>query len=163
MARTEARIKTSIWRDQEFLALEAMPKLVYFTIVSQSKLNLCGVIGYTPGGWAREIGISRSAVHKHVLTLQETNFVMLCEATEELWVRTLSKNDGVLDKPYMIIAMAKDFATISSDAIRGRFLDSLGSRFVALLPERFDNAFDGPNAKRLPEQFAESFAEWFGK
>ena len=168
MARTEARIKTSIWRDESWLALEAMPKLVYITILSQPKLSVCGVIGYTPGAWARLIGIDREDVHKHVLTLQETNFVVLSEATEELWVRTLAKNDGILDKPYMAISMSKEFSAIQSDTIRERFLDALGPRFVASLPDRFPKAFGNectdPNGpKSLAKPFLDSFAQWFAK
>ena len=61
-----------------------MPKLVYITILSQPKLSVCGVIGYTPGAWARLLGVERQEIHKCVLTLQETNFVVLSEPTEEL-------------------------------------------------------------------------------
>ncbi len=168
MARTEARIKTKIWRDESFLALEAMPKLVYITILSQPKLSVTGVIGYTPGAWARLIGIERDEVHKHVLTLAETDFVVLSEATEELWVRTLTKNDGILEKPYMVISMSKEFSAIQSDIIRERFLDSLGPRFVASLPGKFPKAFGNecadPNGpKTLAEPFLDSFAKWFAK
>lgn len=166
MARTEARIKTEIWRDEQFLALEPMPKLVYFTIISQPKLNNCGVIGYTPGAWANHIGITKSAVHKAVQVLADpvmNEFVVLSEGTEELWVRTLAKHDQVIDKPYMICSMSKEFGTIQSDTIRDRFLDSLGTRFVALLPERFPRVFGTESPKGNPKELAEPFLKAFGE
>ncbi len=59
-------------------------------------------------------------------TLQETNFVVLSEPTEELVGPTLTKNDGILDKPYMVISMSKKFSTIQSDIIRERFSNRWG-------------------------------------
>lgn len=163
MPRSEARIKTRIWDDDLFAAQEAMSKLVYFTVLSQSKLNLCGVISYTPTAWAEKIGVTKNVVHKGVLSLQSADFVLLDLSTEELWVRTLTKNDGILDKPYMVVAMSKEFRTIDSRTIRGRFLDGLGAGFVKDLPERFPKAFDSPTSKGLDDSFLVSFHDWFGR
>ncbi len=101
-------------------------------------------------------------------TLQETDFVVLSEATEELWVRTLTKNDGILDKPYMVISMSNEFSAIQSDAIRERFLESLGSRFLESLPVRFPKVFgtrrpDEKGPKTLATPFLDSFHKRFPK
>lgn len=160
--RTEARIKTKIWDDEQFAAQEALAKLTYFTILSQSKLNLCGVISYTPKAWSVDIGISKAAVHKASLSLQADDFIDLDLNTEELWVRTLTKSDGVLKKPYMVMAMTKDFVEIKSRCLRGRFLDSLGAGFIASLPDLFPDATKKDNW-HLSEGFVGAFHDWFGR
>lgn len=160
--RTEARIKCKIWEDEVFAAQEAMAKLVYFTILSQSKLNLCGVISYTPGAWGVDIGIPKTAVHKGALALQSADFIDLDQSTEELWVRTLTKNDNVLAKPFMVVSMTKDFSTIKSRMLRGRFLDSLGPKFISSLPEKFPLAVDKATFV-LHDTFVSAFHDWYGR
>ena len=85
--------------------------------------------------------VSRPAVMKGVRQLQERDFVYVEQSTDELWVRTLAKNDGVLDKPYMVVAMSKDFGTIQSPIISARFLESLGGNFLRQLPVQFPKVF----------------------
>lgn len=161
MPRKEGRFKTSIWMDEEFIDLSATEKLVYMTIVTQPKLNLCGVISYTPAAWADKLKLTKSAVHKAVLALEATWFVQLDPKTEELWVRTLTKNDGILGKPYMIVAMSKDFSTIHSPLIRDKFLEGLGQRFILDLLVRFPNAFGLESQQELDAPFVDAFHRRF--
>lgn len=161
MARTEGRIKTSIWNDDEFGAQGPMAKLVYFFVVTQSKLNLCGVISYTPTAWGNRLGLPKEEIDDAVLHLEKERFVYLDMTTEELWIRTLAKNDQVLDKPYMVVAMSKDFCTIQSKHIQERFLDELGPRFVRDLGVRFAKVFGLESSQRLAEPFVDMFNERF--
>jgi hypothetical protein len=160
MARTEARIKTSIWIDDVFLALEPDAKLVYMMLLSQPKLNNCGVMSYTPGSWANLTLLSREDLNLALKSLQGGNFMEVDECTDEVWIRTLAKNDGVLGKPYMVIAMSKDFGTIQSRVIREHFLDSLGPSFIRHATEAHPAAFEkGTFAPAFLEAFNERFAQ----
>lgn len=163
MPRTEARIQTSIWRDEEWRPMAPTAKLTYLSILSQPTLNLCGVIDFTPKNWASSIGISKGALTSSLVALAKARFTVVDEDTEELWVRTLIKNDGVLTKPYVIAAMTKDYLTIRSNCIRGSLLDSLGEGFLDGLPERFPKAFGAGIAKHIPEGFVKEFRGRFGK
>ena len=160
MARTEARIKTSIWIDDVFLAMEPLSKFLYMALLSQPKLNHCGVMSYTPTSWANLTGLSREDVVLAAKRLQDGNFLEVDESTEELWIRTLTKNDGVLKAPYMMVAATKDFGTIQSRRIRDRFLDELGPSFVRDAANKFKTAFE---TKPFAEPFMDAFNERFNQ
>ncbi len=77
-----------------------------------------------------------------------------------MWIRTLTKNDGVLGKPYMMIAMSKDFGTIQSRVIREHFLDSLGPSFIRHAVAAHPAAFEkGTFASAFLDAFDERFAQ----
>lgn len=142
MARTEARIKTSIWSNEDFLALDPLGQWVYLMILSQPTLNLCGVAPYTPRRWAnRAKGVTVEDVEKQVAHLAQNRFVVVDEDSEEVWVRTFTKHDGVLSTPYLIVAMTRDFEAISSPIIRHEFVTGLGAGLLADLPTRFPEAW----------------------
>ena len=52
MARTEARIFTSIWRDEHFLALPRSAQGLYMFLLSQDDLTYCGVMPLRERRWA---------------------------------------------------------------------------------------------------------------
>jgi hypothetical protein len=162
LARTEARVKTSIWTDSpDFVALPPDAKLVWFSVLSQPKLNLCGVISYTPGSWSQKTGLSLPAVKRAVRKLGEEDFTHLDECTDEFWFRTLTKHDQVLEKPYMVLAMSKDFTTIQSSVIRERFLEGLGPRFIRDLPLAFPKAYSDQYMERFSKPFVDAFHQRF--
>ena len=160
MARTEARIKTSIWIDDVFLSLEPNAKLAYMMLLSQPKLNNCGVMSYTPGSWANLTLLHQEDLILALKSLEAGNFMELDECTDEVWIRTLAKNDGVLNKPYMMIAMSKDFGAIQSRVIREHFLDSLGPSFIRQAVDAHPAAFEkGTFARAFLDAFNERFAQ----
>ena len=161
MARTEARVKTSIWRDEDFLSLSPTAKLVYLSLISQPTLTLCGVVAYTPRALANSLGTGYSRVTAAVEELGRQKFVQVDGHTEEVWVRTFIKNDGVLTKPYMAIAMTKDVLCVRSKRIRTGIIDSLGPSFIDDLAERFPKVFRGEDPKRFPKPFVDMFTERF--
>ncbi len=84
MARTEARIKTSIWIDDVFLALEPNAKLAYMMLLSQPKLNNYGVVSYTPGSWGNLTLLSREELVLALKSLEGSNFIEMDVCTEEV-------------------------------------------------------------------------------
>lgn len=162
MPRTEARFTTSIWTDSpDVVGLTPDGKLVWFTVLTQPTLNLCGVISYTPAAWAKKTGLSKPAVVRGVREIHNTNIFHLDTDTEELWVRTLARHDKTLEKPYMVLRMAKDFITIQSPVIRGRFLDFLGEGFIHDSEVKFAKAFDKPGVQGFTKPFVDAFHERF--
>lgn len=164
MARSEARIKTAIWNDPDFVALDPMTQWVYVVALSQPTVSFCGVTPYTPRKWSNLAGgVTVAVVRKAIKTLSNHDYVIVDEDTEELWIRTFIKHDGVLAKPNIVIAMTKDFAAIQSPTIAVRFLDALGERFLGrfdpVLRKRFGEPFVKSYAKRYPQPFPEGLPE----
>jgi hypothetical protein len=159
MPRTEARIKTSIWTDEDWLKLSSSAKYLYLAILSQATLNLCGCIAQTKSSWSFATKMTLKMVNKSLLELKREKFIIVDERTEELLVRSFIKNDGVLTKPNVIVAMAKDYLTIRSKAIRQAVIDEIPDGFIASLPERFPKPFAEGFLERLPEGFLEGLGE----
>ena len=159
MARTEARIKSSIWSDDDFNSLSSNAKLLYFVIISQPTVNFCGVISQTPKRFSSDSGLSVQKVNATLKELSEGRFIFI-DDTEEILIRSFIKHDGVLAQPNIIRAMAKDWVSIRSKAIKAQILDFLGCDFlnwlVANHPKTFKAIGEG-----LPEGFVEGFRKHF--
>ena len=116
MARTEARIKTSIWNsDPEFISLPSSAQRLYLLLCSQSTINLCGVIALTPGRWARmAIDTSTESIEADLAVLEAERFVIVDRETEEVLVRTMMKHDHVLEIPKVRGAAIAQLETVIS-------------------------------------------------
>lgn len=126
MPRSSARIHSSIWKDADFLALSAGAQRMYVLALSQPNLSLCGVVSYTAKRWARlSSGGSVRAVVKALMELEEARFVVIDADTEELWIRSFVKHDGILKSPNATAGMKRDFHHIHSQEIREGFLEGL--------------------------------------
>jgi hypothetical protein len=161
MARTEARIFTRIWKDPEFRSLSLEAQWLWFCVLSQADLSYCGVLPFSPGRWADLGNTTPSKVRAAVRETVGQHFIVVDEKTEEVWVRTLIQNDGVLDQPNLIRAMARDFGAILSPTIREGILEGLGEGFAEGITVRFPNAFANPNKEGLPKPFLDAFCQRF--
>jgi hypothetical protein len=123
MARTHARILCSIWRDEKFVALPAELQRFYFLLLSQSDLSLCGVLPYRPKRWSRLTpDDTLRTVEEAVDGLERTGYVVVDRDTDELWIRTFIKWDGILQShKHMHKAMWTAFDLVESAAIRKAF------------------------------------------
>jgi hypothetical protein len=161
MARTEARIFTSIWSDDEFFALNSDAKLSYLMLLSQPKLSRCGVLDVTLRSWSELLGVPKSSMIRAVSSLIAARFVVVDNDTEELWIRTLAKNDGGLGQPNMVVSMTFDFEGIRSRVIRRQFIESLGAGFLEGLEQHFQKAWAQDLPQRLRQGFVKGFQEVF--
>lgn len=164
--RSEARIKTAIWRDTDFTQLDITEQWAYFVILSQPTLNLCGVVSYNAGRWSALAADAtpqrlRKAIAILAKTTPERPKIVVDETTEEVWVRTFVRHDGVLTKPNVIVSMTRDFAAIQSTTIREQFLEGLGEGFRKGLAEGFPELFRKGFWKRLAQPFREAFEQRF--
>ncbi len=139
MARTEARLRCSIWTDEDFTALKGSTQRLYALLLSQADLSYCGVLPYTPKRWAKlSSDGSERQVRKDIEALVEARFVVVDEDTEELLVRSLVKGDGILKSTNLTTAMWKAFRGVLSEPIRKVFLDELPEPFAKGFAEGFD-------------------------
>lgn len=138
MARTHARILTSIWGKDDWRRLSPDEQWAYFLVLSQPGLSMCGVLSYTPKRWAQlTAGSTVAKIRKAIAGLVEARFLLVDEETEELLVRTFAKNDGVLQSPNLVKAMWKAYGDVVSERLRAAFLEGLPEPFREGLPERF--------------------------
>lgn len=127
MARSRATIHCSIWDPNGHFRLQSgRAQRLYLLILTQGDLSLCGVCALTIDRWARLANdTSPSQVRKALQELVEDDYVLVDKETQEVWVRTFTKHDGVLRQPNVIVSMSRDFEAIQSVTIREAFLHGL--------------------------------------
>ena len=75
MPRTEARIFTSIWRDEDFVALPRSAQGLYMFLLSQDDLAYCGVLPLRERRWAaKAAGMTIADVERDLKTLEGTAY-----------------------------------------------------------------------------------------
>lgn len=133
MPRTEARIFTSIWKDQDFLALDPGAQRLYLFLLSQEELTYCGVMPLRIPRWARKAaGLTIADVERQLKTLEGTAypspdpasealhapFVVTDEETGELFARALLRRDGAWKQPNLLKQARESAEQIESPRIR---------------------------------------------
>lgn len=126
MARSHARIGTSIWTEPTFRALPRDPQRAYILATSQGDLSRCGVIPFRIRRLAKfAADDSPTKLRAAYRRLEKTRHVVIDEDAEELLVRTYVRHDGLLAQPQVVAAMVGDVALIDSPVIRLAFLQEL--------------------------------------
>lgn len=127
MARTRATIYTDIWNpESEFRTRSARAQRLFFLILSQGDMSLCGIVPLTVDRWSVLANDTTPVmIRKALRELMEHEYVLVDETTQEVWVRTFTKHDGVLRQPNVIVSMSRDFDAIQSPRIRQAFIDGL--------------------------------------
>lgn len=119
MARKYAQIQVSIWSDEDFKALDPLYQHMYFVLLSQPRMNLCGVIDFIPSRIAQaSYDLTRAQVEERVAHLDKKRYVVVDEDTSELLIRTFIRNDGLLKMPNVATGMASDYGEVMSQKLR---------------------------------------------
>ena len=128
MARNEARIFTSIWKDDDFRALSRNAQGMYFFLLSQEDLTYCGVMALRERRWAsKAAGLTLADVEQDLKALETAGraFIVTDEATGELMVRSLMRRDGVWKQPNLLKLARESAEQIESAKIRAGLLAEL--------------------------------------
>jgi hypothetical protein len=140
MARTESRTRVSIWSNEEFRDLTRDAQRVYWLLYSQPNINLCGVLAYTPGRWARYAADDGAeGIRTAVNELATHRFVLVDQDTEEIFVRSFMRNDGVWRSPKTRGAARGQVSTVMSKSLR----DAIECEMARLEDEDPDTRPDG--------------------
>jgi len=139
--RSEARIFASIWDDPQFCALNPGAQRLYLFLLSQRDLSYCGVISLRPRRWARKAqGLTVDEIEKDLQALAEPfgegfqegsgdgggrAFLVVDEDTEEVFVRTLIRRDGIWKQPNLLKAAMEAATLIESPRILAEMLAEL--------------------------------------
>lgn len=143
MARSYAKVKGSIWRDQDWCQLPTEEQRLYLLLVSQPDITNCGVIPYLPTRWARLASDTTvDDVERIAGSLQARRFIVVDDDTCEVLVRTFVKHDQVLEQPKIKAAAARQYDGIQSARIR------------TALAEEYPDVFRlAPGEERHPEPY----------
>lgn len=134
MARSYAPLLTSTWADADFRALSGDAQRIYLLALSQPNMTYAGVVPYTSRRWARMASDTKPAdIDEAVEELILRRFVVLDDETEELFVRSFVKHNGVLQQPQLRKAMVRAFGEILSPSIRAAFRAELPESARTLL------------------------------
>lgn len=177
MPRTEARIFTSIWRDEDFLVLPGMAQRLYMFLLSQDDLAYCGVLPLRVLRWAKKsAGLSADEIERDLKWLEgtaypsanpdaacgRTPFVITDRETGEVFIRSLIRRDGIWKQPNLMKQARETAEQVESPVIRGALLAELrrlpleesGSALVRRVVEEFiqDLEKDGPYPPENPSE-----------
>lgn len=125
MARTEARILTSIWEDAGFLALPPPARLLFLFLISQPDIDYSGVLPLRERRWAGTNGITVDQLRAQLDVLAEHRFVVVDEDAEELLVRSFVRNDGVYRQPNLLRSASRSLGSVRSVQIRSALAEEI--------------------------------------
>lgn len=120
MARDYGRIRITVWQDGDFAKLTTTAQWLYFYLVTQSKIDMAGVLPWRPRMAARAAnGLGIPEVEESLDLLEQAQYVFLDEDTDEILVRSFVRNDEILKSPNMAKALIKAWRGIDSSILRG--------------------------------------------
>lgn len=126
MARSEARIFTTIWQDAQFLALSEGAQRLYLFLLSQPDLSHCGLIALRERRWARSAaGLTPDRVTSALKELDAARFVVIDEDTEEVLIRSLIRRDQIWKQPNIMKSAREAAQLIESSHLRVCLLEEL--------------------------------------
>jgi hypothetical protein len=117
MARSHARLQFDIWRGG-LGGLGPNEKLLYCVLLTEPTLNHCGIGAMRVSRWAKDASLTMEETEKALRHLSDGAYVYVDEDTEEVFVRTLIRNDGVADQPYVLKGALREALLASSPRIR---------------------------------------------
>jgi len=126
MARSHARVKTSIWHDDEFRDMSMPAQHLYFALLTDPGLSYAGIADWRPKRLAGRAGAWTSqAVEVAGCELLDSRFVIICEDTEEALVRSFLRHDGALQNAKLSVSAANAIGAIASNELRGIVINEL--------------------------------------
>lgn len=132
MARSQANLHLTIF--EGLAGLSPSAKLVYVALLVEPTVNQAGVGATRPSRWAKQTGLSLTQVSKALRELDDSRHAFVDDDTEELFVRTLMRNDGVASQPNVLWAACRAARLTRSPRLRAE----LAKEFRQLPPKPED-------------------------
>lgn len=178
MARDRANIRTDMIGDDHYRELTRDEQWLYKLLLIHPTLTYAGVAEWRPGRIAATAaGTTADDIRRIGAGLQAKYFVYVDDETEEVFIRSFVKHDGLLKQYRLPISMANDYAGIASQPIREFFVYELQKfrqeepdlkcwemdRVKGLLERASRNMKEMSYSDALPITFADGYAEPYGK
>lgn len=136
MARSQARIHTSVWRNPDFTALPRSTQGLYWMLLSQPDVSLAGVAPLVERRWRKLSTDKPDDLDTDLDLLSEHGFVVVDEDCGEVWIRSFVRYDGVLASEKTRAGMWSAYKGIMSCRIRVAFLAGIGAENTLEARER---------------------------
>ncbi|TLK56290.1 hypothetical protein [Glutamicibacter sp. V16R2B1] len=157
MARDRANLRTDMISDDHYRALNRDEQWLYKLLLIHPSLSYAGVADWRPGRLASTAANTTAADVRAIGEgLQSKYFIYVDEDTEEVFIRSFVKHDGLLKQYRLPISMANDYAGISSRPIREFFIYEL-QKIHRKSPEL--KAWEFDRVKNLLERPAKNMKE----
>lgn len=168
MARDYGRIKITIWQNEDFTNLTAAAQQLYFYIITQSRLDMAGIVQWRPRMAAKSAAdLTVETVEAGLEELEAAAFVLYDEDTEELLVRSFIRSDEVLRSPNLAVAMVKAWRGTDSPILRKCIafeVDRLAEEDSSLKGlDRCQEVLEGPFMDTQNDPFGKGLAKGSGK
>lgn len=126
MARDRANIRTDMLGDTGYRNLSMAAQHLYHHLMIHPSLTYAGVADWRSGRLAKmSADGTRAAVEQAAAELQAAHFIYCDDETEEVFIRSFVRHDGLLKRHQLPIAMANAYAEVSSPEIRRFFIHEL--------------------------------------
>ena len=123
MAHDRANLRVDLWADDDWRRLTVPAQHLYMLLLSHPTRTYCGVVDWRPGRLASlSVGATRGGLLSASQELQGAAFIYVDNMTEEVFIRSFVRHDGVLRHAKLPISMANDYAAIASTQIRKFFI-----------------------------------------
>lgn len=120
MPRDYANIQVSIWGHPDVRALPPLQQWLYLQLWTHPDLSYAGVIDWRPGRLIAPLsqGSTAESINAILPLLIERRFVVLDEATEEMFLRSYFRHDGLLKQRTLAVSMVNAYSATGSNIIR---------------------------------------------
>jgi len=168
MAREHARLLTSIWDDEDWLALKSSHQILYLSLFSSPDLSWCGVLPLVPRRLADvSADMSEAKVRVGFGVLECSRFIITDASTAEVLVRTYVRHDGILKQPNVTKAMVRALGRVHSPVLVEAIKTELARELKAnpdaagwrMMRDKFGALYADLKARPLREPITEPFAE----
>jgi len=120
------QLRHDIWSDDDWLNLTVPAQHLYMTLLSDPRLNYCGVTDWRIGKLTQRAAENRPLdTLLAAAELSEAHFIVVDEITEEVMIRSFLRHDPILKNPRLAVTMSKEYGTIGSRKIRAALVFEL--------------------------------------
>jgi HNH endonuclease len=117
VARSEARIFTSVWRDQDFIALPPNAKLLYLMLLTLPELSGAGTLPFLVNRWSHFSGLPVPAVERAADELGEDGWLIFDEQEQEAFVSGYFASEKIARQPRRVITANEAIRTLDSERV----------------------------------------------
>lgn len=120
MPRDRANLRTDIWGDGDWRRLSFGAQWLYQHALTHATMTAVGTVDWRPTRILHAAqGLTLPVLREFARELSDAFFLVIDEDTEEALVRSYFRHDGVLSNPNMVKTIKRDYASVTSDLLRG--------------------------------------------
>lgn len=143
MKQPYAKLISAMWsEDSDFRTLPALAQRAYMVVISQPNISNCGVVPLAVKRWAGLAPDTEPAdIERALAVLSAERYIVVSEATDELWVRSWMKYDGLM----AIHNGPKGIARSIEAVLSGSLKRTVRSAAYVIAPQAHRSLFEPPH------------------